>query len=54
MGKEAFSKRTTDGAVDYSEVNKSHILGTGRDPVPMCKEFLRKCCCVALGFVSCV
>ena len=48
--RKTFLKRTTDGTIGYSGGNDRHLVETDRDPVPTFKE----CCCVFLGFVSCV
>ena len=41
-------------AIDHSGGNECHLLGMDRDLVPTCKRFVRKCCCVVIGFVSCI
>ena len=49
---EPFLRYTTNGTVGHSGGNEHQLFGTDRDSVQMCKVFLRKCCCVVLGFVS--
>ena len=49
-----FLKHTAeaDGVVGHSGGNERQLLGRERDPVTKCKAFVRKSCCVVLGFVS--
>ena len=36
--------------VIQEEMSERHLVGMDLNPVPKCKE----CCCVVLGFVSCI
>ena len=49
-----FLKLTTNGDIDHSGGYERHLLGTDQDPVPMCIAFVRSCCYIILGYVSCV
>ena len=52
--REPFHKVTADGAIDHSGDDERNLLGIDRNPVSKCISFVRSCCCVVLGFISCV
>ena len=47
-----FLKLTTDGGIDHSGGDEHHLLGTDRDPVPVCLTFVGSCFYGVLGFKS--
>ena len=41
-------------AIGHYEGSERRLLGKDRDPVSRCKAFVKSCCYVVVGFVSCI